>query len=126
MAKEFKTIEDAQKAFAGLSEKYASEVEAHKKTKAELADSEKTLKDEKKSHEATKAELKTAQGIAEDAISKANEAIEKSDPNVYVTFNKENYRINFGVNGKNKEEVREDKGLVAQLVKNGSGALTKV
>lgn len=129
----FKDLEEAQKAFNELNKKHDAEVKAHATTNGKLEKAVSDMKGvrdiltaESNAHAKTKEELKTAQEIAEDAVSKANEAIEKSDPNVYVTFNKEKYRVNFGVNGKTKEEVREDKELVSKLVRNGSGALTKV
>lgn len=129
----FKDLEEAQKAFDELNKKHENEVKDHAKTKGNLEKAEANLKESKEkfaaevdAHSKTKTELKTAQETALDAIEKANEAIEKSDPNVYVTYNKAKYRVNFGLNGKTKEEVSKDTELVAKLVKNGSGALTKV
>lgn len=127
MAKEFKTIEDAKKAFDSVSEKYAAEVELHKKTKAALTEETKSLEAEKKSHQATKAELKVAEELAQDAIAKANEALsEASQEGVFVTIEKEKFKINFGVEGFSKEELKDQKELLARLKKAGSGALSKV
>lgn len=127
MAKEFKTIEDAQKAFDSVNEKYAAEVESHKKTKAALAEKTKSLEAEKEAHKATKKELKVAEEIANDAIAKANQALsEASSEGVVVTIGKAKYRINFGVEGFSKEELKDQKELLAKLVKAGSGALSAV
>lgn len=103
--KEFKTIEEATKAYGELEAKHEAE---------------------EKSHEATKNELKQAQEVAKDAIDKANEAIEKSDPNTYATVKGSKYIINFGVDGLTKDQLKRDGAKLSKLVNLGSGALTKV
>lgn len=101
----FETLEAAQKAYDNLEidfSKYKSET----KIQLELKDSE----------------LAEVKSVAEDAIKKFNSKSGVID--ITAKVGKSTYRVNFGVDGKTKEQVADDSNLLAKLVKAGSGALT--
>lgn len=101
----FETLEAAQKAY----DKLESDFSKHKsETKIQLE-----LKD---------SELAEVKAVAEDAIKKFNSKSGVID--ITAKVGKNTYRVNFGVDGKTKEQVAEDSNLLAKLVKAGSGALT--
>lgn len=106
MAKEFKTLEEAIKAYTEIEGKLSAEVEAHKITKKNLAD---------------------AESIAKDAVDKANEALaNQKDEGVIVAVKGKKYRINFGVDGLTKEELKGNAAALEKLIKKGSSALTAI
>lgn len=103
----FKTLEEAQKGYDSL---LASKKETDKKNSDLIKSLTKRAED---------AEL-----TAKDAIQKVNAAPVVNDNS--VTIDKKKYRINFGVDGFTKEQLKDKPDLLAKLVKIGSGAITLI
>lgn len=103
----FENLEAAQEAYTKLEQSFKDYKTAVDK---QLSDKDKALKD--------------AEEVAQDAISKFNQKSGSLDLTVKVE--KFTYKVNFGVGGKSKEEVADDQVLLKNLVKIGSGALTKI
>lgn len=106
----FKTIEEAQTAYDKLAEENKVLGESNK------AFEEKLRAETSRADDAQKAALEMNSKL---------EDLDKYD-DVIVTVNKSRYRINFGVDGKTKEELKEDKVLLKRLVEIQSGSLTLV
>lgn len=106
----FKTLEEAQAAYDKLfaDNKSLSEQKAALEGKVKL-----------ESDRANEAEK-----IALEMNSKLEELDKFED--IIVTIKSSKYRINYGVDGLSKEELKSDKKLLEQLVAKQSGALTKV
>lgn len=106
----FKTIEEAQSAYDKI-------VEENKTLVANNAALEENLKSEiKRAAEAEKVAIE---------INSKLEGLEKYE-DIFVTVKKKKYKVNFGVDGKSKEELKEDAKLLERLVEIQSGALTLV
>ncbi len=106
----FKTLEEAQAANDKLAEENNS-------LKAKITALEEKVKTEtNRADEAEKVALE---------INSKLEGLEKYE-DVVVTVKKKKYVINFGVDGKSKEELKEDNKLLERLVEIQSGALTLV
>lgn len=99
----FKSLEEAQKAYDGLLV------------------SKKDL--DKKIIELTK-RAEDAELAAKDAIEKINSAPVVED--YTVTVDKKKYRINFGVDGFTKEQLKDQADLLKKLVKIGSGSISLI
>ncbi|MEI2274729.1 hypothetical protein OHD16_21460 [Sphingobacterium sp. ML3W] len=103
----FETLEAAQKAYDTLENEF-SKYKSETKIQLELKDTE----------------ISEVKAVAEDAIAKFNSKTGIVD--IRAKVGKSTYRVNFGVDGKTKEQVADDSNLLAKLVKAGSGALTLV
>ncbi|KAA8483753.1 hypothetical protein BDE36_1783 [Arcticibacter tournemirensis] len=70
------------------------------------------------------AEKKCAEDIAKDAVDQLNEAINAGPKQYVVVVDKKKVKVNFGVEGLNKEQLSKDKKLISALIKKGSSAVT--
>lgn len=114
--KKFKDLEEAQAAYDALvADQDTAIQEAVDKAVKE------TVENKDKEIAALTKRAEDAEKIAEDAVEKFN-----SPDDIIVTIDKKKYKIAFGVEGKTKEELAEDKSLLAKLVKNGSAAIVAI
>lgn len=103
----FETLEAAQQAYDTLENEF-SKYKSDTKVQLESKDQE----------------IADVKAVAQDAIAKFNSKTGVID--ITAKVGKSTYRVNFGVDGKTKEQVADDSSLLAKLVKAGSGALTLV
>ncbi|GGH28311.1 hypothetical protein FAZ19_19735 [Sphingobacterium alkalisoli] len=148
----FKDLAEAQEAYDKLKEQYDADGTGYKKLMAEqqttlgkLTKAEKDLGDGaavneklKAAHDALNesikqkdADIATLTKRAEDAEKVAKDAIDKvnSQPTVEdftVKVDGKKYRVNFGVNGFSRSELKDKKDLLEKLVRIESGALTLI
>ncbi|HWK58726.1 MAG TPA: hypothetical protein VNQ80_15390 [Parapedobacter sp.] len=101
----FKTIEEAQEAYDRLQG-------VHTELKGK--------------YDAQAKDFSTAKGVVEELTAKLEDASTGKPAQVIAAVGKQKYVVNFGVNGKTKQQVAEDGKLLQSLVKAESGALTAI
>lgn len=108
----FNSIEEAQEAFDKLQKESNEKIKSLEKENA--SHKEEVVKQSKRADD--------AEAIAQDAIEKVNSS--ESADDVTVSVDKKKYRINFGVEGFTKEELKNESDLLKKMIKSGTAALT--
>lgn len=106
----FKTLDEAQAAYDKLTKNVKDLEKSVADKDAQIADLTKKASD--------------AETAAQDAIDKINNGV--NTDTVDVTVDKRKYRINFGVDGKSKEDLKCDNKLLKKLIEKGSAAITLI